>query len=296
MENKNLWDIEDLIKQLAMDEYNKIGLFETVKYLNISQDEVLECFIYLSEGEHPKLNIKCLITCPIHKEILYSYDFNLGLNQIQSQYYCHCCESIIDINAESIYLQFMINKNYLESIKKYKRKKQLEKARELAKLIHRKTEEAGLNYEEIQEDVYQAWLKIRKDEEKIRRKNNIMISIDKAKTLKELGLEWNLKRGDFYLYESLTNKETCIDLIMQDNPGFWCDAVRTWLPSLKQLLAEIEKFNVYWEIEKLLEDNRPFYSIIIGNGFPMDRGNDYVLEDAIADALIWFLENEVNKL
>ena len=165
MKNKNLWGIEELIKQFALDGYNSINLIWTAKYLNISQDEVLECFIYLSEGDYPKLNIKCLITCPIHKEVLYSYDFNLGLNQIQSQYYCHCCESIIDIDAESIYLQFMINKNYLESIKKYKRKKQLEKARELAKLIHRKTEEAGLNYEEIQEDVYRVWLEIRKEKE-----------------------------------------------------------------------------------------------------------------------------------
>jgi len=44
----------------------------------------------------------------------------------------------------------------------YKRKKQLEKARELAKLIHKKTEEAGLSYEDIQEDVYKAWLEIRR--------------------------------------------------------------------------------------------------------------------------------------
>jgi len=169
MENKNLWDIEDLIKQLAMDGYDKIGLFSTAEYLKISQDEVLECFIYLSNGDYPKLNIKCLITCPIHKGNLYSYDFNLRLNQIQiqSQYYCHYCENVIDIDAESIYSQFMINKNYLESIKEYKRKKQLEKARELAKYLHRKTEELGFSYEEIQEDVYQAWLKIR-EEEKIK--------------------------------------------------------------------------------------------------------------------------------
>ena len=165
MKNKNLWDIEELIKQLAMDGCDKIDLFGTAEYLKISSDEVLECFIYLSEGDYPKLNIKCLITCPIHKEVLYSYDFNLGLNKIQSQYYCHYCESIIDIDAESIYLQFMINKNYLKSIKKYKRKKQLEKARELAKLIHRKTEEIGLSYEEIQEDVYNAWLEIREKSE-----------------------------------------------------------------------------------------------------------------------------------
>jgi len=166
MENKNLWDIEDIIKQLALDGYDKIGLFETSKYLKIPQDEVLECFIYLSEREYPKLNIKILVTCPIHKDVLYSYDFNKGLNQIQSQYYCHCCENIIDVDTDFVYLQFFINKNYLKAIKKYKeyrRKRKLEKAKELAKYINQKTEEAGLTYEEIQEDVYQAWLKIRKE-------------------------------------------------------------------------------------------------------------------------------------
>jgi len=113
-ENKSLWDIEDIIKQLALDGYDKIGLFETSKYLKISQDKVLECFIYLSERDYPKLNIKILITCPIHREVLYSYDFNKGLNQIQPQYYCHYCEDIIDVNAEYVYLQFLIDKNYLK--------------------------------------------------------------------------------------------------------------------------------------------------------------------------------------
>ena len=165
MENKNLWDIEDIIKQLALDEYDKIGLFETSKYLKISQDKVLECFIYLSERDYPKLNIKILITCPIHREVLYSYDFNKGLNQIQPQYYCHYCEDIIDVNAEYVYLQFLIDKNYLKFAKECRRKRKLEKAKELAKYINRKTEEAGLTYEEIQEDVYRAWLEIRKEKE-----------------------------------------------------------------------------------------------------------------------------------
>jgi len=106
MENRNLWDIEDIIKQLALDGYDKIGLFETAEYLKIPQEEVLECFIHLSKREYPKLNIKVLVTCPIHKEVLYSYDLNKGLNQIQSQYYCHCCEGIIDVDADFIYLQF----------------------------------------------------------------------------------------------------------------------------------------------------------------------------------------------
>ena len=101
----------------------------------------------------------------IHREVLYSYDLNKGLNQIQPQYYCHYCEDIIDVNAEYVYLQFLIDKNYLKFAKECRRKRKLEKAKELAKYINRKTEEAGLTYEEIQEDVYRAWLEIRKEKE-----------------------------------------------------------------------------------------------------------------------------------
>lgn len=164
MNNKNLWRIEDIIKQLALDGQDKIGLSETSDYLKLSQDEVLDCFIHLSKGDYPKLNIRMLITCPIHKEILYSYDFNNGLDQIQPQYYCHYCEDIIDIDAGSIYLAFLINQDYLKSAKDYKRKKMLEKAKELAKYIHRETEKAGITYEEIQKEVYKAWLDIRNKE------------------------------------------------------------------------------------------------------------------------------------
>jgi len=163
MENKNLWNIEDIIKQLALDGYDKIGLFETAEYLRIPQDEALECFINLSRGNYSKIDIKYLITCPICKSNLYSYEFENGLAKIENQYYCHGCEDIIDTDLEYVYLQFLINQNYLKSAKEYKRKEKLKKARELAEYIYKKTKEVGLSYEEIQEDVYQAWLEIREE-------------------------------------------------------------------------------------------------------------------------------------
>ena len=117
-----------------------------------------------------------------------------------------------------------------------------------------------------------------------------MISIDKAKQLKKLNLIWIPKQGDFYLYENSYTKETCIDLVMQDNPGFWCDATRTWLPSLKQLLNEIKKYNwtltLYSENEIEIETRIEHVSII-------DRHRNFegeIIEDIVADALIWILE------
>ena len=161
MKNRNLWDMEDIIKQLALNKCDKIGLFNTAEYLKISHDEVLECFIHLSRDNYPKINIKYLITCPICQSNLYSYEFENGLTKIEKQYYCHGCEDMIDTDCDYVYLQFIINKDYLESIKKYKRKIILEKARELAKYIYKKIEKVGLTYEEIQEDVYKVYLEIR---------------------------------------------------------------------------------------------------------------------------------------
>jgi len=122
-----------------------------------------------------------------------------------------------------------------------------------------------------------------------------MISIDKAKILKELGLKWEPKRGDYYLYESLANKETCVDLIMQDNPGFWCDAVRTWLPRLDQLLNEIEKLGYHPRIEKWEDEFYECNPCLLGIYSKGYGKMNKTWEDAVADVLIGLLEKE-NKL
>jgi AraC-like DNA-binding protein len=168
MKDENLWNIEDIIKQRALNGCDRIGLSETSKHLNISQDAVLDIFIKLSQGNYPKLNIKFLITCPNCQDVLYSFEFEKVFGALKNQYYCQHCEDMVDINASGVYLLFKINPNYLESAKEYKRKKRLEKAKELAKYITMKTEDAGLTYHEIKEDVYNAWLEI-KEERKQRR-------------------------------------------------------------------------------------------------------------------------------
>jgi len=130
-----------------------------------------------------------------------------------------------------------------------------------------------------------------------------MISVNKAKQLKKLGLVWIPKCGDWYKADYWpTATLLTADTTRMDNEEIkgvferiGKDDKTVWLPRLDQLLNEIEKFNVYWEIERLLEDNKPFYSVIIGE-IPMDRGNSNILEDAIADALIWILEKKVGKI
>jgi len=119
-----------------------------------------------------------------------------------------------------------------------------------------------------------------------------MISTDKAKQLKKLNLIWIPKQGNFYLYENSYTKEIYIDLVMQDNPGFWCDATRTWLPSLKQLLDEIKKYNWTYALysENEIEIETCIENVSIINRHRNFEGN--IIEDMVADALIYILERE----
>jgi len=123
-----------------------------------------------------------------------------------------------------------------------------------------------------------------------------MISYDKAKRLKELGLEWNPKRGDWHKADywptpilfvintlRLDNKE--IEYVIE-NIKNRDDEV--WLPRLDQMLDEIEKQGYWW----LLSKN---YCIVgkgekIGDIVPGQRFDGDSPENTIADALIWILE------
>jgi len=99
-----------------------------------------------------------------------------------------------------------------------------------------------------------------------------MISYDKAKQLKELGLKWNPKCGDWYKVEH------------------WPIKNNIWLPSLKQLLDKIKEYNwtyaLYSENEIEIETRLEYISLI-------DRNRNFegeIIEDIVADALIWILK------
>ena len=70
-----------------------------------------------------------------------------------------------------------------------------------------------------------------------------MISLELAKKLKDAGLEWEPKEGDYILYPDgeLTSILTCGDVAFEDLEG--C----VFAPRLDQMLSEIEKRG--WEID-----------------------------------------------
>jgi len=127
-----------------------------------------------------------------------------------------------------------------------------------------------------------------------------MISIDKAKRLKELRLEWNPKRGDWHKADYWpTPVLFVIDTLRLDNieieqviENIKNRDDEVWLPRLDQLLDEIEKIGYWWLFSK-------DYCVIgkgnnVGDNVPGQRFNviNDNKEDAVADALIWIMFNK----
>jgi len=128
-----------------------------------------------------------------------------------------------------------------------------------------------------------------------------MISLEKARTLKAAGLVWEPKKGDWGFWN---NAEMPTPQLVTYNPDPKTVNIKnsTWLPSLSQLLAEIEKHGgcaLYvfdsglhvlekgaYELEMPKVEITEFESISFRSDTP---------EDAAASALIWILQNKVGE-
>jgi len=111
-----------------------------------------------------------------------------------------------------------------------------------------------------------------------------MISLEKARALKDAGLQWEPKRGDWFSW-----RET--QLIYD---SYACRATAEtedciWIPDLDQLLAELRKRGIMY----VLEWSGGKHKIKISDGvwFVGDFEAD-TPEDTCADVLIWILGKE----
>jgi hypothetical protein len=110
-----------------------------------------------------------------------------------------------------------------------------------------------------------------------------MISLEKARALKDAGLEWEPGFGDI----AWDNDENAEAVIFRVNNGIYLgDAV--WLPRLGQLLAEIRKHRncALYVFEDWFEVELPKIDLD-SNCFKSDTP-----EDAAADALLWILTQQ----
>jgi len=126
-----------------------------------------------------------------------------------------------------------------------------------------------------------------------------MISIDKAKQLKSLGLQWNPKHGDWHKADYWpTPILLTIDALRLNDKEIKCvieniknrdDEV--WLPRLDQMLDEIEKYNYTYSLIKVGGLGK--YNMIIKLQGSLNVSSQFyhdTREDAVADALIFLLE------
>lgn len=131
-----------------------------------------------------------------------------------------------------------------------------------------------------------------------------MISLEKAKCLKEAGLLWepcfgewvhvdgenkmivHVCEGEFGDYKDIR----CLSPFTGIAKGLR-DLECVWLPSLSQLLAKIDTSGYTYFLYKRTGDGRASMVIWTGAGEVFDKWST-TPEDAAADALIWLLGQE----
>lgn len=113
-----------------------------------------------------------------------------------------------------------------------------------------------------------------------------MISIELSKKLKVAGLKWEPKKGDWFIdldFPENTN------LNREDNPCLSREYF-AWLPSLSDLLAEIERRGYGW----LMENKFGYAFMVIGKG--LADSNRFIRnkspDDGAGQALLWIMEQE----
>ena len=89
-----------------------------------------------------------------------------------------------------------------------------------------------------------------------------MISLEKAKKLKEAGLEWEPQIGDMFYWQN--GKDWGIIRLPSEDANNNLDEIRDYIdegfwifaPRLDQLLAEIEKRGYSWEMRTVIDESQ----------------------------------------
>lgn len=129
-----------------------------------------------------------------------------------------------------------------------------------------------------------------------------MISLEKAKALKEVGLKWEPKLLDIFTMcaediEGIEPYTVCVaktkkdveDIVKLLDTDKYDMAECIWLPRLDQLLGEIERQE--WEIRLIIKKERTILAVIgygrYHKGIVSTQFKADTPEDAAAEALLW---------
>ncbi len=118
----------------------------------------------------------------------------------------------------------------------------------------------------------------------------MMISLEKAQELKEAGLVWKPQQGD---WRKIPNSSEKYLQIFKHTEHIDLE-ISVWLPSLSQLLAEIEaRYPYLWQAGRV-ESGR-YEMALMDCGYNVTSFEADTPEDACADALLWILKQEEAK-
>lgn len=127
------------------------------------------------------------------------------------------------------------------------------------------------------------------------------VSYEMAKKLKDAGLRWEPKIGDFHLQDNETEIRIC--QYIPPNKEELADRC-LWLPTLSDLLEWLEGRGYWWSIHTMAwEDWTIKYLIVI---YEKDISTEYFTEahriisdtpeKATAEAVLWVLEQEATNM
>jgi len=117
-----------------------------------------------------------------------------------------------------------------------------------------------------------------------------MISLELAKKLKNAGLRWEPKNGDFFTTPG-TNLIQCAITPIRNIE--YATSKVVWLPRLDQLLAEIEKRGYVYDLHfSVLSGIRCYWCVLKQDDCCWYAKSADTPEDAAGQALLWILEQE----
>lgn len=116
-----------------------------------------------------------------------------------------------------------------------------------------------------------------------------MISIDKAQELKAAGLKWKPEYRDIYHRSNPQTGKANIVILNKQAIADPHKSNLTWLPSLSQLLAEIEaRYPYLWQVGRV--ENGRYKIALMDEGYNVTSFDANTPEDAAASALLWILK------
>ncbi|WP_340032676.1 hypothetical protein NSQ20_12510 [Paenibacillus sp. FSL K6-1122] len=127
MDNNVRWDIEDEIKQIAIEANRYFGVQVMInRFAHYQEKDILKVLFDLSSDTNlPKIKLQLNYTCPIHKDILFSHIAPIITDgtittYINHQFNCNKCSRPVFVTPEATYMGFTISDEYYNHVNSHR--------------------------------------------------------------------------------------------------------------------------------------------------------------------------------